>query len=636
MAKTEDERAKAKATAEAMEATAAEEARENEAAGKGGVDGGESKARGRLWSRREMIAAIGAAGMTMTAQAIIGGKSSYASNGTGTGNGDGSVTQSVYGGPGDHADHSGKLDWHNVRKQGAKGDGVHDDTEAIQQTLNKAPAEGGIVVYVPKGVYKLTAMLRIYRNTKLLLHPGAVMLRCHNDSFLLNGDAGAQYDGYEGHGSLIVEGGTWDGNVVQYPDAYVGFNFAHCRDVTVRDATIKDVVWAHAIEINASRDVLVEHCRFVGYKNADDGSRYFSEAIQIDVPTRLSFGAFGKYDGTPCRNITVRDCYFGASGTSGTTAWACGVGTHGAIHDVWSGDIRILDNTFEGLTYWAVRLFKWNRCLVEGNAFLNCGGGVAVSTPSPNSESTKDKDGVQRGVPQAGRGIRIAGNFIAGAAAYGGIACYGDQHAPVNDISITDNFVYDAGPNKHAISLSWCQNAIIERNIVNNARRGVYADNSGLCQIEGNRIAGIAVNGIESSKSANVTVGGNDVRACGFYGISFSETSLFAIRRNTVENVSQSEHNRYDGIIVSSNNKDGSVSDNRVRKGDTGNQNRYGLNIVASSQRIETNGNVLEGVSAAYWNASSTSSDQLRLYTAAGACYKVTVDASGALTAVLL
>ncbi|MDF2719802.1 MAG: hypothetical protein K0R28_6727, partial [Paenibacillus sp.] len=268
MAKTEDERAKAKATAEAMEATAAEEARENEAAGKGGVDGGESKARGRLWSRREMIAAIGAAGVTMTAQAIIGGKSSYASNGTGTGNGDGSVTQSVYGGPGDHADHSGKLDWHNVRKQGAKGDGVHDDTEAIQQTLNKAPAEGGIVVYVPKGVYKLTAMLRIYRNTKLLLHPGAVMLRCHNDSFLLNGDAGAQYDGYEGHGSLIVEGGTWDGNVVQYPDAYVGFNFAHCRDVTVRDATIKDVVWAHAIEINASRDVLVEHCRFVGYKNA--------------------------------------------------------------------------------------------------------------------------------------------------------------------------------------------------------------------------------------------------------------------------------------------------------------------------------------------------------------------------------
>ncbi|MEF3306135.1 right-handed parallel beta-helix repeat-containing protein [Paenibacillus sp. GYB003] len=602
--------------------------------GSGGVKGGR-----KLWSRRDMIAALGAAGATIAAQAMLGGQRSYA--------GGDAVSGAVYGRPGHDGPGSGpgegehpvrhrKLDWLNVRDFGAEGDGSRDDTEAVQQALDRALADGSAHVYVPQGTYKLTRMLRIYRGTKLALHPGAVMLRCHNDSFLLNGDVGAQYDGYEGHGDIVVEGGTWDGNVLQYPDAYVGFNFGHARNVAVRDVTIKDVVWAHAIEINASRDVLIDHCRFVGYKNADDGSRYFSEAIQIDVPTKLSFAAFGRHDGTPCRNVTVRDCYFGASGTPGTTAWAAGVGTHGAIHDVWSSDIVIANNTFEGLTYWAVRLFKWKRCLVEGNAILNCGGGISVSTPAPNSESTKDKDGVQRGTPQAGGSIRIANNFVAGAAAYGGIGCYGDPAALVEDVSITDNFVYDAGAGKHGITVSRCRGAIVERNIVNNARRGVYVDNSAGCRVAGNRIANIAVNGIESAKSADVAIADNDVSDCGFYGISAGETSRFRIVSNTVRTAGLSEHNRYDGIIVSAGNKDGVVRDNAVRKAETGNQNRYGLQIAASSERIETGGNMLDGVSAPFRNASATSSDQLRLYAPSGACYKVTVDAAGALTATLL
>lgn len=604
-----------------------------------GYDGGEDKSgksagkgSGRLWSRREMIAALGAAGVTVAAQTVLGGKELYA--------GGGPVSASVYGGGpgrgGEQPDGHARLDWLNVCKYGAKGDGSHDDSDAIQQALHLARDAGGGVVYVPQGIYKLTRMLRIYRSTKLMLHHAAIMLRCHDDSFLLNGDVGGQYDGYEGHGDIAIEGGTWDGNILQYPDAYVGFNFGHARHVVVRDVTIKDVVWAHAIEINASRDVLIEHCRFLGYKNASDGSRYFSEAIQIDVPTSLSFGAFGKHDGTPCRHITIRDCYFGASGTAGTAAWAAGVGTHGAIHDVWSSDISIVNNTFEGLTYWAIRLFKWNRCLVEGNLLLNCGGGITMSTPSPNSESTKDKNGVQRGTPQAGSGIRIAGNIIAGGAAYGGIGCYGDPQAMVGDVSITDNFVYDAGANKHGITVSWCRGAIVERNTVNNARRGVYVDNSAECQVAGNRISAITVNGIESAKSADVAICDNDVRDCGFYGISASETSRFRIDRNTVRSASLTEHVRYDGIVVNGSNKDGVVRDNIVRKAASGNQNRYGLQIAASSERIETGGNALDGATAPYRNNSATSADQLRLYTAAGVGYKVTVDAAGALTAVLL
>jgi parallel beta-helix repeat protein len=143
------------------------------------------------------------------------------------------------------------------------------------------------------------------------------------------------------------------------------------------------------------------------------------------------------------------------------------------------------------------------------------------------------------------------------------------------------------------------------------------------------------VNGIESAKCRNVTIVGNDVSVCGYYGISLSETSRFGIRRNTIEAAGRLEHNRYDGIIVSTANSDGAVVENRVRQADSGNQTRYGLQIVATSQHIETSGNRLEGVSGAYRNSSPTSGDRLLLYSPTGDCYQVTVDASGVLTATL-
>ena len=49
----------------------------------------------------------------------------------------------------------------NVKDLGAKGDALADDTAAVAQALQKAKANGGGVVYFPRGGYKLTATLEI-------------------------------------------------------------------------------------------------------------------------------------------------------------------------------------------------------------------------------------------------------------------------------------------------------------------------------------------------------------------------------------------------------------------------------------------------------------------------------------------
>lgn len=60
----------------------------------------------------------------------------------------------------------------NVRDKGAKGDGVHDDTAAIQAAIDSLPAQGGTVM-VPAGTYAIDAMQSIVLRSDMVLQLAA-------------------------------------------------------------------------------------------------------------------------------------------------------------------------------------------------------------------------------------------------------------------------------------------------------------------------------------------------------------------------------------------------------------------------------------------------------------------------------
>lgn len=514
---------------------------------------------------------------------------------------------------------------------GAQGDGVADDRHAIQQALNLAKTNEGISVYLDKGTYKVTDSLRIYRNTRLTLNHNAIIKRFHDNSFLYNGDNGQQYPGYEGHGNLIIEGGTWDGNVTEYPDAFAGLNIAHARRVTIRDTVIKDISWGHAIEINASSEVLIENCRFIGFMNAADGSRYYAEAVQIDVPTSSAFPWFGAYDGTPCEHITVKDCYFGPSGTPGTTSWGGGVGTHTAIHDVWTRNIKVVNNTFDRLGYVAVRLFKYSDCLVQGNTMYQCGGGIAAATPAADSNSTKDKDGVQRGTPQAGERILISDNLIVGTTAYEAISCYGSGDIKLEQVIISNNIVSSVLPGKTSIVVTRSRNVQITGNQIDSTRRGIYTENTVHLQICGNQIEETNFEGIWAAKGSETIINDNRIKATSKDGILLTETNQFAIENNLVMSSGLDATGAYSGIKLDNAVQHGEVRCNTVRMSPQGSRNRYGLAISASCSHIMTGHNLLEAEHQAYSNQANDSSDMFSLYAPNGDGYKLYVDNTGTL-----
>lgn len=112
----------------------------------------------------------------------------------------------------------------NVRDFGAVGDGVHDDTQAIQSAINCLPKKGRL--YFPKGTY-LTAPLCLKSHITLDIPEGAKILATPDKSRfpVIPGKILDMENGEELHF------GTWEGNAVSMHQAVI---FAqHVEDISI-------------------------------------------------------------------------------------------------------------------------------------------------------------------------------------------------------------------------------------------------------------------------------------------------------------------------------------------------------------------------------------------------------------------
>ncbi|OLT24428.1 hypothetical protein BJF79_13885 [Actinomadura sp. CNU-125] len=150
---------------------------------------------------------------------------------------------------------------------------------------------------------------------------------------------------------------------------------AHCEDVTIRDLIVQNTPGWHALEINSSRSVLVDNCKFRGFRH--DGDRNFSEAIQLDGAIGPSTGT-APYDGTICDGVEIRSCRFGGGGADGTEAWPRGIGTHTAP-STWHRNIRVANCVFDAPSWCAIRTYWWDRAVITGNQVDgSAGDGIVV------------------------------------------------------------------------------------------------------------------------------------------------------------------------------------------------------------------------------------------------------------------
>lgn len=154
----------------------------------------------------------------------------------------------------------------NVREIGAVGDGVADDTAAIQRALDG----GRRTVVIPAGQYQITGTLRIDSHTTIKADAEATIRLADGagtdvDVFLL-----ANREFHEGNTHITVEGGVWDGNAKHNPrgregdpKGYTGsaINFINVRHLALRKLTIRNAE-AFAIRMCQIEDFAIEHIDF--------------------------------------------------------------------------------------------------------------------------------------------------------------------------------------------------------------------------------------------------------------------------------------------------------------------------------------------------------------------------------------
>ncbi len=228
------------------------------------------------------------------------------------------------------------------------GDGIHDDTKALQACIDKL--KNGGTVYFPDGTYLISSALIFYSYQNLRLSDNAIILRSDKGEpltrYLLASYSEPEWGKYEGTHDVMISGGIFDGNK-NLNEKSTLVNTVHCSNIIIENCKFRHCAYWHCIEINSTENSVVQNCVFDGptYTVVDD--RLYNEQIQLDLAREGSYGPVYNCDGTlidfksddtVCRNIIIRNNIFKCDGFPG-------VGHH---DDIDHHNILVENNIFDG------------------------------------------------------------------------------------------------------------------------------------------------------------------------------------------------------------------------------------------------------------------------------------------------
>lgn len=402
-------------------------------------------------------------------------------------------------------------------------------------------------IFIPNGTYEIDEILSLSEGHNIKMESETILKRMGSQyTIFTNGKMGDNFSGYNGNGNIVIDGGVLEVNGVSDTTNGMGIVIGHSSNILIKNVTIKNVYNLHHIEVNSSKNVIIQNCVFDGFTH--DGSREFSEAIQIDMAKNNDvFPLFGSYDGTLCNNVIIDKCYFNNVGA--------GIGTHVTDIGVFHSDIYI------------------NNCKME-NLLHNGISGLIMNNLSINNVR----------VENVGKyGVQLTNCF----------------ECSLNNVVVdeaTDNSLFISNSDKIAVVGSTIKNGssngvtifsgseninIVNSVILNNAGLGVNIESDNNI-IENTLIKGNGSHGIylhETSCKYN-TIKDCEITTNGSHGVLISvSASENTIKGCFIERNNQNDNGSNNIIIVSDSDKNWIIN-NIVRKGTLTVSPIYGLYIA--------------------------------------------------------
>ena len=375
----------------------------------------------------------------------------------------------------------------NVRSYGAVGDGVTNDTAAIQSALDAASAGGGGVVYLPAGKYLTDSALLVPSKTHL------------------KGD---------GRGRTVIVSPAGDyrkksvnGASIYGTVALVAVDRAMVSDLTVdhlaNGTTANGVVLmpdGAAYDGTVTTNSVVQNVEVLGYSSHQyliwnlrgQNNKIINNYIDGGIPSASTYPQegieiFGGQDvlvsGNTVKNVGNNGIY---------------VSSFGAVPGTAVKGILVTDNYVEKSTvgvYLSVDTFDATQIHIQNNIIRDTwSSGVAVTTGT--AVATKD--------------IAISGNTILNTVDEG-IHLYGSTGATYSNLDVSNNIIDTVTDSSSSgITILAVANTTARRNTIKNTTFGMYvAVSSSNIDILNNRIEEQTKNAVLISGAVNVEVANN-------------------------------------------------------------------------------------------------------------------------------
>jgi polygalacturonase len=246
----------------------------------------------------------------------------------------------------------------NALQAGAKGDGLIDDTQAIQAALDAICSGGGGRLLLPSGHSFLCGPLKIGSYTEIHIEIGAKLVAIADPKFYpdfgipTEGEDGKKWLWAESAEHIAITGfGVIDGQGTSFmasrgkhifraiPGRPIVLNMESCQNVTLRDVTFKDAAF-WTIHLVGCENVDISSIRILNdlrYPNNDGINPDRCRNVHItnchieagdDAICLKSEGIFERYGA--CANIVVANCTL----ISTSSALKLGTGSYGIFQDI--------------------------------------------------------------------------------------------------------------------------------------------------------------------------------------------------------------------------------------------------------------------------------------------------------------
>ena len=191
-------------------------------------------------------------------------------------------------------------DYTTPEAYGALGNGVTDDTAAIQNAINSKKA----VIFTHGKTYLLGSELQLLSGTYI---DGRGAILKASDSFqsytnfmmARNNGRDSAIGGYEQNADITIKNLTFNANLRPLVG---GIGIGHAHNILIQGCEFYNWASWHPIELNSTLNGVVADCYF--HDMPKDGEEY-GECLQIDIANDPSVFNLSPYDNTPCRNILI-------------------------------------------------------------------------------------------------------------------------------------------------------------------------------------------------------------------------------------------------------------------------------------------------------------------------------------------